>query len=234
MPALYKRKKKWRLPEQADSMDYMDEEQSGESAWKAYYATLAALADKVTEVLDDQAERGQVLKFSEAEARSLYTNLVVERLSVPTAKTTESSLPGVLFDGTNGRTRIRDQERSPTATNLKRAMREKARVGERTFALTADVSEAQRQVPIAECDWCMQGCQVQPGVFSLRQQGWGPSAWPLLPATGLELRRPWAASAQYLSVRTGAHMAHAGGGRLSSTVRLLRLVCDLQCSSLVE
>ena len=59
----------------------------------------------------------------------------------------------VLFDGTNGlqvntRTRLRDQERSPIAADLKRAMREKATLGVRTFALTADVKEAHRQVPI--------------------------------------------------------------------------------------
>ena len=139
-------------------MDYMDEEQSGESAWRANYSTLAALADKVTEVLDDQAERGQVLKLSEAEARSLFPNLVVASLSANRKdKPNGVATAKVLFDGTNGihvseRTRIRDQERSPIAADLKRATRVKARVGERIFALAADVSEAHRQVPIAECD----------------------------------------------------------------------------------
>ena len=50
----------------------------------------------------------------------------------------------VLFDGTNGlsvntRTRLRDQERAPVAADLKRAMREKAKLDEMTFALSADV-----------------------------------------------------------------------------------------------
>ena len=36
------------------------------------------------------------------------------------------------------------------AADLKRATREKAMEVHRTFALTADVSEAHRQVPIAE------------------------------------------------------------------------------------
>ena len=53
----------------------------------------------------------------------------------------------VLFDGTHGlsvnsRTRIRDQERAPIAADLKRTMREKAKVDELTFALSADVTEA--------------------------------------------------------------------------------------------
>ena len=65
----------------------------------------------------------------------------------------------VLFHGTheisvNRRTRARHQE--------KRTVREKARVGVRTFAWTADVSEAHRQAPI-ERDWHPLGCQVAPG-----------------------------------------------------------------------
>ena len=74
----------------------------------------------------------------------------------------------VLFDGTHGiavnhRTRVRDQERRPIATDLNRLMREKSKTGEPTFALTADVTEAHRQIPIAEQDWHLLGCQVQPG-----------------------------------------------------------------------
>ena len=60
-------------------------------------------------------------------------------------------------------TRIRDQERAPIAADLKKAMREKAILKERTFSRTADVSEAHRQVPIAPQDWHLLGCLVQPG-----------------------------------------------------------------------
>ena len=60
-------------------------------------------------------------------------------------------------------TRIRDQERGPIAGDLKRVMREKSRVGVPTFAFTADVSETHRQIPIAERDWHLLGCQVVPG-----------------------------------------------------------------------
>ena len=41
-------------------------------------------------------------------------------------------------------------------------MREKSRVCVPTFALTADVSEAHRQIPIAEQDWHLLGCEVVP------------------------------------------------------------------------
>ena len=64
----------------------------------------------------------------------------------------------LLHDGANGlavntHTRIRDKERSPIASDLKRAMREKADMQQPTFALTADVSEAHRQVLVHPCDW---------------------------------------------------------------------------------
>ena len=48
------------------------------------------------------------------------------------------------------RTRIRDEERAPIASDLKRSM-ERAYLDVRTFALTAAVSEA-HQVPIAKED----------------------------------------------------------------------------------
>ena len=70
-----------------------------------------------------------------------------------------------MFDGTHGisvnsRIRVRDQERSPTAADIKRILREKSRTGLRTFALTADVAEAHRQVPTDRRDWHLLGSQV--------------------------------------------------------------------------
>ena len=71
----------------------------------------------------------------------------------------------VLFDGTNGNfvntsTHLRDQERAPVAPDLKRLMRQKAKTGEVTFGLTADVTEAHRQVPIHPDDWHLLRCQL--------------------------------------------------------------------------
>ena len=62
----------------------------------------------------------------------------------------------------NTRTRLRDQERAPIAADLKRSMREKAKVDELTFALSADLTEAHCQVPIHPDDWHYLGCQVIP------------------------------------------------------------------------
>ena len=57
----------------------------------------------------------------------------------------------VLVDGTNGipvntRTKIRGQERTPVTSDLKCIMKENARIGERTFPLTADFLECQVEV----------------------------------------------------------------------------------------
>ena len=49
------------------------------------------------------------------------------------------------------------------ASDLKRAVREKAKRGDRTFSLTADVKEAHRQIPVAREDWRVLGCRVRPG-----------------------------------------------------------------------
>ena len=90
----------------------------------------------------------------EIEARSRFPNLTVASLGAQK----KEKPGGVLFDGTNGNfvntsTHLRDRERAPAAPDLKRLMREKAKTGEVTFGLTADVKEAHRQVPIHPDDW---------------------------------------------------------------------------------
>ena len=169
LPALYRRKRNWRLPEQASPEDYLEDCEDGASAWRQNYKSLEPLENEVLAVLEDQFSRGQVLKFTEQEAKAKYPKLVVASLGAQ-----KKDKPGgvvtarVLFDGTNGvqvnkRTRIRDQERAPIAADIKRLMRQKAAVGERTFALTADVAEAHRQVPVDPRDWYLLGSQVVPG-----------------------------------------------------------------------
>ena len=117
-----------------------------QGVWNKNYSTFRA---EVEEVLRDQAGKGQVLIMLEAEARNRFPNLVVASLG--DEKFGDVISPRVLFDGTNGNfvnisTHLRDQERAPVAPDLKRLMREKAKTGEVTFGLTADVKEAHRQV----------------------------------------------------------------------------------------
>ena len=128
-----------------------------------------ARTTQVLEVMIDQANRGQVLRLSEEEGRRRFPGLIVASLEAMRKEKPEGVITApVLFDGTHGiavnhRTRIRDQERAPIAADLKRVMREKSKTDEPTFALTADVTEAHRQVPIDEQAWHLLGCQVRPG-----------------------------------------------------------------------
>ena len=56
LPVLYRPKRKWRLADQGDPDDYREEELAGDLSWKKNCSTLAALSDKVKDVLDDQRE----------------------------------------------------------------------------------------------------------------------------------------------------------------------------------
>ena len=117
-PALYKPQKKWRLEQQRDPQNWLQEdEEHVVSPWRQNYASLVGFADKVEAVLEHQAGRGQVLKFTEAESRARYPHLVVASLGAQRKDKPNGVVSArVLFDGTHGlavntRTRIRDQER---------------------------------------------------------------------------------------------------------------------------
>ena len=48
--------------------------------WRQKYSSLEAYTDKVLEVMHDQANRGQVLRLSEDEAKRMFPNLTVASL----------------------------------------------------------------------------------------------------------------------------------------------------------
>ena len=74
LPALYEKKTSWRLPEQFNALDYQEERAAAEGVWRSNYSSLAGLADKVEAVMDDQAERGQIPRLTEKEARARFPN----------------------------------------------------------------------------------------------------------------------------------------------------------------
>ena len=70
-PALDKPKKKWRLEQQRDPLNWLQEdEEQAVSLWRQNYASLVGFVDKV-----EKAGRGQVLQFIEAEARARFPRL---------------------------------------------------------------------------------------------------------------------------------------------------------------
>ena len=168
LPAIYSAKKKWRLPGQEDPTDYLESIKEPGAEWRKNYSTLGPLLEEVEKVMNDQHARGQVLKLTEDKARAQFPGLVIASMGAQRKEKPGGVITArVLFDGSNGiyvnwRTRIRDQERSPIASDIKRLMREKSQLNQRSFSLTADVSEAHRQVPIHPDDWHMLGCRVRP------------------------------------------------------------------------
>ena len=74
--------------------------------------------------------------MTENEAKDRYPDLVIASLGAQRKVKQGGKVSArVLFDGTHGlcvntRTRLRDQERAPIAEDLKRSMREKAKVDE--------------------------------------------------------------------------------------------------------
>ena len=152
-----------------DLLDYLEHAPDKEGVWRRNYSTLQAFEEQVLEVMYDQASRRQIIVLSEEDAKVRYPDLVIASLGAQRKEKPGGKVSArVLFDGTHGicvnsRTRLRDQEKAPIAADLKRSMREKAKVDELTFALSADVTEAHRQVPIHPDDWQYFGCHVIPG-----------------------------------------------------------------------
>ena len=102
----------------------------------------------------DQASRGKVPISTEEEAKARLPNLSIASLG---AIKKDKPNGVVMASGimVNKRTRMRDQERAPISSDLKRLMRENATGGPPTFPHTADVAEAHRQVPARNsCPHC--------------------------------------------------------------------------------
>ena len=219
VPALYPPKRKWRLPKQMDPIDYLEEQSTSESVWRQNYSSLEEYEEQVPEVMIDQAKRGQVLRLSESDARKRFPGVVIASLGAQrTEKPGGVDTARVFFDGTHGiavnhRTRVRDQERGPIAADIKRLMRGKSKTSEPTFALTADVTEAHRQIPIVEQDWHLLGCQVQPGgeVFVNTVGTFGVAL--LLVQSRVSDRAPVSARTWHLLVADDYHL-DAGGPQL--------------------
>ena len=133
-------------------------------------ATSRLSCKEVMDVLTNQTRRGQLIRLSEVEAKARSLRLVTASLGANRKDRPNGEVTArVLHDGTDGlsvntRTRLRDQELSPISSDIKRAMRgESFEKSLSTFALTADVKEAHRQIPTDPRDWHLLGCQVDRG-----------------------------------------------------------------------
>ena len=160
-PAVYGPKKRWKYASQKDphAAGLCDDP---DGVWQLNYKSADVLAPQVLALLRQQAARAvpQVLELSYAEAEARYGDrLVVASLGALAKKTDPDGTVSevrILHDGTNkvpgnDRIKVRDQEKTPCAPDIKRQLRAQSRYGTKAFGLTADVKEAHRIVAEPPC-----------------------------------------------------------------------------------
>ena len=166
VPAIYSRKRRWKLREQEDPEAYKSYEEWG--ADNKNYASAAELAQAVEEQLVASVKNGQAFRLTEKEARDRYGNkLVVAALGAQVksgSQDTGDLKIRMLFDGTHGvpvnqNIRVRDQDRSPAAPDVKRVLRQLAKQQGRKFGFKVDVKDAHRLIPVSPLDWHLLACR---------------------------------------------------------------------------
>ena len=102
LPTLYAPEKRLRLAEQTDPLEHLERNDSEETACRSNYSWVPALAQKVSTVLDDQAQKWQVIKLTQQTARRRFPLLVVALFFSPTRKDKPGGvITARVFDGTN-------------------------------------------------------------------------------------------------------------------------------------
>ena len=168
--AVYSRKVKWRLPEQRQKREPADQEEGTHAgAWRSNFSSVEGLQKEVEAVILDQYRRGQFLRLTPAQAKARFgSSLVVASLGAVRKENSQGEVSArVVYDATHGvrvnsLIRMRDQDRAPTAPDLKTALREQHEGGGRSFGITSDVSEAHRLVLLDPRDYHFVGCQLNP------------------------------------------------------------------------
>ncbi len=163
-PAVYARKTRWRLPEQAGA-DHR-EEPSTEAIWRDNYRSAKASLAAIEVQLEDHHHRGLADRVPEAEAELRYPGLRVSSLGA----VEKLGSPGdvrIVMDGSRGvdvntAIRVRDQDRCPTSADVKRLQREQDAT-RRGLGLAVDIHEAHRLPRVHRSDWRFQACQARPG-----------------------------------------------------------------------
>ena len=173
LPAVYRPKKKWRLASQTNPRAYLEEADPKERQ----------LGGETTR----RCARWQRSVRSRTRREEVSSSGFWKQRQEPnqTAKSQRESFTMAPMVWQLLRRRLQDQQRSRNSSALKRATREKASRGLRTFALTADVKEAHRQVLIDPRDWHLLGCQSEPAQVCSTIQ-WEPSGSHLRRTTGPE------------------------------------------------
>ena len=154
VPAVFEEKTRFRkYGEDADWEDTVREN----------YLSAKDHADIAQTQCQEEAKLGAMVELPLSEARERFGDRLV--LASLGAIEKKDGTYRVIHDGTHGvgvnsAIRMRDQVRSPTAGDVRTAMRVLQRA---RFGLTGDVSRAHRLVKVAEEDWGLQACRTGVG-----------------------------------------------------------------------
>ena len=156
LPALYRKKAKWRLEEQREvhRTEYVDDF----PVFLPNYASAQANIEALRRVLDADVEAGLVERTTREDVGSLGAQ-------VKGVDDHGQVVVRVLHDGmrevsVNSRIQVRDQDVGPLAQDLKRVLREQSEVSDQVAGLVVDVKGAHRLVPVREEDWGLQACSL--------------------------------------------------------------------------
>ncbi len=162
MPAVFGPKRQWRLAEQRHADDL--EGVPVEAVWMDNYKSVVVHRSLVEAQLDDHYERGLALRLTRAEAAIQFPDLTVAAMGAVSKVASPSHFSDIrlVIDGSNGvhlNTRVKqlDQDRCPTAADVKRVQRAQSAELHLPLGLALDVQEAHRIPPTREEDWRHQG-----------------------------------------------------------------------------
>ncbi len=164
-PAVYERKMRWRMPEQSAATP--EDVVSTEAVWRDNYRSARQCSDAVEKQLEDHYNRGMALKVPAARAEEDFPGIRVSSLGAVIKLAEAGAEPSVrlVLDGshgvaTNTAIRVRDQDRCPTAADVKRQQRCQAAT-RRGLGVAVDVAEAHRLPRVHPEDWRFQGCRAR-------------------------------------------------------------------------
>ncbi len=166
-PAVFRRKRRWRLEGQDDPEGWRTA--SVASVWRDNYTSARDQLGEIERQLAECHDAGWAIRLSPEEAVAKFPGLIISSLGAVVKRDAGGQVQSVrmVLDGTHGvrinnSIRVRDQDRCPTAADLRRVQRAQGDYSA-GLGLAADVKSAHRLPPVAPEDWHLQGCRARPG-----------------------------------------------------------------------
>ena len=142
------------------------ERPSVNTVWQDNYRSAKDQAAELEHQLKECHSKGWALRLEHGEAKRRFPNLVVSSLGAVVKTdpdTGEATNVRMVLDGThrvalNNQIRVRDQDRCPTASDVRRQQKEQASYTP-CVGLAADIKSAHRLPVVDPRDWHSQGCR---------------------------------------------------------------------------